>query len=523
MENKNFTPIHFAACDNKILSLENEKENEDFTQDLRASFKLFIADSGSSKFCIFPNFNQGIFTGPQGYVTQISLTRYFSSWCFLQPIFRVISFFEVNMNDDAIQALKTDEIRDMIRKTFPIDTCNPPTLTDTSEGEWSPALGDEGSNIGIYSFTEKVLNDQVKRFFIGVHSGLHYQTVRNFQDHLIQITYKNIEFLEKQNSYEMHNNSSKLETYETILNSGIFKRLNKISKENNRRLATQFARTLKINFKNDVIPLLTPVRSPMFNTTKFETNAQLSKELLKWWPKNGLMYIDSTVKYQIEEDDKDSEIVSRLYTPEEIENSCIGVVYESLKKKIPPEQLSQFNQSFKFNLLEKRETVIPDIECDYNTFRVQNGSLIYYNNCTCTTPDIQDPAFAVVKQLSLSQGYEIFNSMLSQNHVNTNREQHYSWTNNFCNGFPVIYPQIKREDSNLPADFSKFFSFYNGFNKDKMKFPKQLNYVPKQKKIYDDPSFVRDLYPITFIPNMVQLLPEFVYLGGNIHFDSCNF
>lgn len=523
MEQNYFTPITFAGCNKDILNKDNEKQAyAEYHEECKESLKLLLAEAGISHFFIFPNFSLGTLLGPQGYVAEIPSTKLFSSWLFTQPLFRIISFFEIIANEEIVIGFKNEETRDKIRKSFPIETINYPNLTDVAEGNWSPALGSQGSSIGIYSFKENVGNDQVERWFIGVHSGLHYQTNKLLLDALTNISYKNYEMTHRAGMIEP-GEVLKLEKVGSFIHEGLFKRMRNISRENNKKLATQFARILKLNFKTDTFASIASLRTPNLSSHIFDTSPALVKELLNWWPKDVDLFLDSVVLYDVDEENKDPEIVKRLSISKELENAPVGVIFNNLKKKAVTENMESVLNQYKFKCLDKRETVAPVAECDYNTFRIYNNNLYYYNNCTSTLPDIHEPALAVIKQLSLTQGYEIINSKISLNNSSLHFEQSQKWTNDFGNAYPVIFPQMKRPDisaQNSNDVFNKFFSLYNSINKEKDKYPKQIKYVPKYRQKFEEPMFVKDLQPSNFTPNVVQFTPEFVYLGPDINFDS---
>lgn len=510
----------FVGCTIDVFKTDDKKDMDDEFEEKLELLSLFVEDIGMTKIYIFPNFSIGGILGPQGYVAEIHNSRYFSAWMLNQPLFRTISFFEIYCDLPTIlKYLNSDDTRDYIRKGISLETSCYPTLSDTAEGNWAPALGHSNSSIGIYSFEEKVDHEQVTRYFVGVHSGLHYQTCHLLHEKLMEYTYTNSDITNGKNGQEM-------KTVGDVFEDGLLLKMSKISKENNRRLATQFMRMLELrpkDFESQV--LLSESRAITTNLFDSQQNIPLIEEALKWWPKGKYIFRDQQIAYDVEEEERDEEIEKRLKISDALIGAPIGSIFlQSKLKAVSSEEKSGYEKLYKPNIVEKRETICPIIECDYNTFRIKGDHILYYNNCCCTVPTSKEPQLNIVKQLSLTQGYEIYNSNISKNLTQQQFENAGRLPNKFGDGFPVIFLPVKRIDNIKKVDDSIdiFFSYYNGSSKkrDTQKIPKQMKYITKYLKSSDEHHLQQNLFPIDFKPNIIQLLPKFVYLSPDISFDS---
>lgn len=507
--------------------LQTSKDIENLYDEYRESLNHFVQDAGIQRLYKYPNYNPGGLLGHQGYVAMVHTSKTFSSWMFLQQMFGCISVFEVEYIQNVNEFCRSDIKKDSIRKSIQITTPNFPNLTDTVESPWTPALGYNGGLIGCYRFQEKGQNDQVFKDFIIVHSYLHYQTCRLILDELMNITYTNQELGSKLN---LDTTNKTERSIGSVLSDSLLNKGRALSKENNRRLATQYAKILGLKFVDvETKILLTPSRTsenPFHNDPIY---ADLAKEALNWWPQNVPLYIDTMIEYDIEDEEIDDSIYKRLKVSNGVVGLPIGVLFNATKKALSNDALKSFNEKYKAVIIEKRETVQPVAECDFNTFRLLGDYAYIYNNCTCTRPSPKEPMFHVIRQLSLTKGYEIYNSCISIHNKEKHIEEYTKWTNDYGDGFPVVYPQIKRESRNentikFNADtMNIFFSYFTGSSSteegENRKIPKQLQYVPRNSN-QDESIFKKDLYPPDFNPNVVQLLPLFVYLSPDIALDS---
>lgn len=530
-----------SGCTIDLNNIDYNKINDEETNhDYIESLNLLASDAGVSRFYLYPNFNIGGFLGPQGYVAEIHGSKYFSYWMFSQPMFRVISFFEIKYKSNINDFCKDNDIKDLIRLSIPLETPTFPKITDTVDGDWTPALGHNGCSIGIYSSNEKGAIDQINRYFIGVHSGLHYQTDRELHNELMKYAHKNFELLNRTDIAD-NNVKTELRTIHNVFTEKLLINAKNLSKENNRRLATSFAKILDLEFLKAEPTTILGCKT-MFNAfTDTVKHTDLVYKALNWWPSNKILYLDNVIEYEIDEENIDEKIYERIkFKPNE--KMPIGVLYKQSRDDMSRiasnsinannekqtehtmEKINAFKKKYSAPLIENRETILPCVECDYNTFRVINDYMYYFNNCSCTLPNIKEPNLNCIKQLSLTQGYEIYNSRLTQvfDYEQNNAK---TWTNDFGNGFPVVYPQMKRPDT--LAQFNSdtlniFFSYFCGGSQESehLKIPKQLQYIPKMRSINDDSLIQKDLYNADFKPGVVQLLPNFVYLSPDIPFDS---
>lgn len=491
--------------------------------ELKEALMDFMEESGVSKINILPNFSLGNILGPSGYVAELNLNRVFSTSLFHQPLFRFISFFEITFDNEMLLKIKTDEWKDVIRKTIPLHTPYYPKLSDTCTSAWAPALGQYGSNIGIYSFEENVGNERTKRFFIGVHSGLHMETYDLLIHHLtVDILYKNSDII-NQYASALDDNVTKPKTYKDVFNdtSGIMKNMREVARENNRRLAVQFAKTLNIHFKDkEVIPSLSELSIPPSNDT-----FPYALDGLKWWnpPENITsvpLFLDSVIHGDIYEDDVDAVVEARIKPKHELKSMPIGVIYRKLKAHATtPQQQEALKEYNRISFIEKRGTVIPTLESEYNSYRIRGEFLLFYNHCSPTLTDNKYPYTCVIKQQSIFQGYEILNSCLSKNNEEEHRAHSNQWTNSFGNGYPTIPNIEKRKESIVKIENSQagiFFSAYNNISINRKDMPKQVKYVPNYE-YWSDGLVKRDLHNSGFSPNSIELVPEFVYLSPDIH------
>lgn len=518
MELTNSIPINFFACNENILDYKKDEKYNTFNLECKAGFEDFIRESGISKMNVLPNFHIGNVLGPTGYVGEVPLNRAFSFYLFSQPMFREISFFEISMTTDILSTLKTDETKDRIRKIIPLQTPNYPDLQDTHLSSWSPALGYYGSSIGIYSFEEKVGTEQNKRYFIGVHSGLHSQTYDLVADKLIKISYANTDFQEGRVDSDT---IPAIHTYAKVIQDGnrLLHNMKKLAISNNRRLAYVFAGSMGLKFKNgDVHQIPATKRVSMIDTKK---DYNKMEEILNWWPKGAPMYIHSTIAYKWAEEERNIDIEKRLLHDKEMEEIAIGEMYKQCLDTADTEDKRNFLAKFKIDFQERMGEAIPVAECDYNTFRLRPDHIHVYNGCCATDVDQKEPFYNVIKQLSIVQGYEIYNSTISKNNELKHMNEHISWSNKAGNGF-VTVPMLERRQTAQSVSQEKlniFFSLFNDIHPNRKDAPKQMKYVPRAGNISEEAMVRQQLYG-TFQPNIIQLTPEFVYLSPDTLYNT---
>lgn len=521
MESNNSTPIRLFACDESILNYHKEEKHNTFNQECKEGLHDFIRETGMSKMNILPNFHIGNILGPVGYVAEIPLNKRFHFNLFDQPMFREISFFEISVHSDTLLNLKTDENKDRIRKCIPLQTPNYPDLKDDYLSSWSPALGYYGSSIGIYSFEEKVGAEQIKRYFIGVHSGLHSQTYDLLANMLVKLDYANMDIL--QQGTQSESTTPTINTYAKVIqdsNKTLFN-MRKIAISNNKRLAYIFARTLGLKFKNDITYLPVHKRLTMIETKKDYSKVE---EILNWWPKNTPLYINSTIAYKWREDEKNKDIEDRISPSESLEEMAIGEMYKNLLEKADEEKKT-YLKKFEIDFQDKIGEAIPIAECDYNTFRIQTDYINFYNSCSPTTVDPKEPLHSVIRQLSMVQGYEIYNSTISRNDELRHMNEHMSWTNKAGNGFMTLPVLEKRQSNSVLINeekLSTFFSLFNDVSPNRKNAPKQMKYIPRQSHVSEEAMIKAQLFN-GFDPNVIQLTPEFVYLSPDIPHNAVDF
>ncbi len=509
--------ISYGGVPNDIIINSDKSE-------LKEALYNFMEDSGITKINVMPNFSLGSILGPSGYVAEVALNQTFTTAMLHQPVFRFVSFFEILFDNERLTKIKTDDWKDVIRKTIPLSTPFYPRLTDTYDSPWSPALGQYGSNIGIYSFEEKVGNERIKRFFIGVHSGLHLETYDLLMHHLtVQCLYKNSDLINQPNA-SSNGGDAKILTYNDVFgDTGIMKKMRDIAKENNRRLAVQLAKTLSIHFKDrEVINAISEITALHQGDNTHALNA------LRWWkPPESIgaipMYLDSVVYHSIYEDDIDAMVESRIKPKAEIRAMPIGLILRDLRKAATSvQQIDALKEFENITLLEKRGTIIPTIESEYNTYRIKGPFLVIYNGCCPTLTEGKYPYTCVIRQQSIFQGYEILNSTLSKNDQEQHKTESTQWTNNFGSGYPAVPNLEKRKEATVKIETSQaniFFSAYNNIHANRKDIPKQVKYVPSSEN-WSDGLIKRDLYSPLFTPNCIELVPEFVYLSPDIHIKS---
>ena len=520
MELTNCIPLNFYACNESILNAVKDERYATYNQECKEGLDNFIVEAGITKMNIYPNFHIGNILGPTGYVAEIPLGNMFSFYLFNQQLFRQISFFEISITSDFISSLKTDEKKDIIRKVIPLQTTNFPSLSDTPMDSWSPALGYYGSSIGIYSFEEMVGNEQSKRYFIGVHSGLHAQTVDILNEKFIGINYNNhtISNEGKTNNSEV----PKINTYSMVFqdNEKSLTNMRKISIANNRRLAYIFAVSLGINFINNDIKYVNKdtKRLTMIDTKKDHAHTQSA---LQWWPKGVPMFFHSTIAYKWKEDDKNELIEKRIRPSETLQDMAIGELYKNLIDTADTDHRKEILKNLDINFIDKIYEAIPIAECDYNTYRLNQGHVYVYNGCCTTITDQRDYVYNVIRQMSMVQGYQIYNSTISRKDTIKNEEEHKKWSNKAGNGFITVPMLEKRPNNDIPVAVDKlnaFFSLYNDINPNRLSGPKQMKYIPRNGSTSEETAIKNSLHA-QFTPNTIQLTPEFVYLSPDVSYN----
>ncbi len=499
------SPIILSGCHKNPL-LEDES-NMEIIEQLKESLAQFVESAGMSRIYIYPNFSYCNLSGPRGYISEINTQCNFDPFITCQPLFRTISFYEIAPDTD-IKLYLTDECKDKIRKCIPLQTPNYPKLTDGAIGQWSCALGRHGSMIGIYSFEERFQNEQVQRYYIGVHSGIHYQTQDILQQTLTE--------------QAMAADNTKPQKYADIfLKLDTFERLRAISLENNNKLAILFSQVLGLQFyKNEIKPIFTEsMKCPVAITQDHFDN---SFKAYTWWPPNSPAYIDSIIGYEWDEESPDHAIQAKVTPPKEIELLPIGGVLKEQKEAATTEKAKAKIGEVRIKLEDNRRTVAPAFFSEYNTIRMSGDVLLYYNNCCPTTVDVKEANYTVIEQLSVLQGYEVHNSIISQNESDKHNYEYTKWKNKFGDGFPVTKRLYKTngELNILPNQVSVFFSLFNNISPNRVNVPKQLRHFPRPQSTEEEAKLKQDLYPNGFEPNKIQLQPRLVYFSPDINYDS---
>jgi hypothetical protein len=483
------------------------------------SINSFAMDAGIHRMHMYPNFSVGKLLGPQGYVAEIPLSKLFSSWIFAQPIFKVIAFFEIKYSSDILGFKKSNLVKDVIRKGIMLDTPFSPELGDTADSDFSPALGYDGCSVGIYKFEEKSGSEQVTRYFIGVQTELHHQLQKKLNDKLMGITYKNYELMNSRETHDSSNGPIEPMTFKSVLNDPLLTRMKQISRENAKRIADQFRELLNLSFKTaEPILLLSDMQSPTLMQDINYDKTSLSN-IVKWYPISRPLYQDTYIQI-VDEDENDVIVSNRFIAGPGVAGECVGAFAKAYNATEDPLKIGAFN------IIQRRSTVYPTVECDFNTFRIQGDYAVIYNNCTCTVPSSRETAFGVIKQLSLPQGYQIFNTTISSNDRDKHSDEYMKWTNEHGNGFPVVSDLVKRTETNSTFNeetLDIFFSYNTGQSPSKIgqPIPAQLKYIPRDNP-NDSSILAQDCYPPTFNVDSVQFLPEFVYLSPYPLFSSNN-
>ncbi len=512
----------------KIFSGLDEKK----TTEMYHGLHFCLEESGVTDFKIFPNFDFGWLCGPSGYVAVFDKTKMFMDDLFHHDYFRVISAFEVKMmKDEKINIPeKRAEIRNAIRKAIPIETDTPPTLDDNEYGGWGPALGTNGKTIGLLSFDDTDEEEIGKtRWFLVVMSGLHTQTVQMLQNRDIEITLRNRAvtgtFDAGEQLYSKSKHDFRVVTYDDEFEEGGIKdRMLKIAKENNRRLAAIYADAADITLINaprswDETEIRTPGDGNMQITASV---VELMKEAIAWWPNNRIIY-PSTVISSPRGDPEMSEEAKRDLPPIKIRGARIGEFCSLMKKK--EAGFEQILKQHNIKFLEHPLSSEANIETDFNTFRVRDDGIYWYNNCTDTTFDpLNCSSYGVIMQDRLVHGLFIINSKHLENEK-VNRISH-NWKNGCLNGYPVIYPfdpNITRSTNNtalLNSSADRFFSLYHGGggSEGNRAFPKQLQGGYKLREELDIEKVSQDLAGeyTKVMDTKIRLNPRLIYCSPGI-------
>jgi len=500
-----------SHCLRKFVSSTQAKEIKN-DHDAIEVIQNFETSSSCSNLFIYPNYQPAWLQGPSGYVAVLNERRHFTDDIFRCEKFRVITMQEVNIKQAEVNKLLTRvgdlKIEKRLRKCLPIgpDQLSPIHLESNVWDGWSPVLGERGCSIGLYSYQERTEKNTTFRYFIICHSGLPDATYNLLLDrdrdifmsnYLLNLETEHIEDNNKLNSKlaEFNNGSQGGNTRRYIHTYGhefdphyqnenllINQRMLQISKENNKRLILMYSELLDIpltveerhwnsavdggHVQYDVPESSKKIIHSMSGKT-LEGKLRLS---LKWWPVGAPIYsftcipklphvhplaenVSDDLDYHSLKDITGFPLGYALYVIQ-TDADFVGLGYfETLKKE------------FTINFASQPSTFEAMIETDYNTFRSDNlGNILWYNNVTPinTTTDTK----GILVQHRLQNGYECIYS----SHFNPTVSNGITWTNEFANGFPVIYP-YESEDGSVDVtreDLNTFFTLTRGGKSDSL-------------------------------------------------------
>ncbi len=507
------------------LRVYSEGIDENKISEIMLSLRHCLQESSVTDFKIMPNFSFGWLKGPNGYVASFKKDKMFQDDLFKSDYFRVISIAEVLISDLKMSIEKQTEMRSILRKVIPIETETPPNLDDHWYSGWGPALGTNGSYIGLESFEDRDDDASKIRWFIIVVSGLHYQTVQMLQNRDIEISLKNRELNATFDASEQLHMKSKIDlndiTYEEEFKEGGIKdRMLRIAIENNRRLIALYADAIDIPLINTVETFEeTEMIAPEFSMTSI--NKEIMLEAIQWWPKNRIIY-PSTIIYT-PRGDTDISVEAKKTLPRPIIHGAkIGAFCKTFKKE-NPEMFEKLVKNLDLKFLEHPISSKGNVEMDYNTFRRKGDFIIWYNNCADVTFDPENnDTYGIIIQDQIGHGLLCMNCKYFSN--DKVGRPIWAWKNSAMNAYPVIYPYDPNPNRNqnisLVNQEFRFFSLYHGGGTEGNRvYPKQLQGTFKTRKDeLDMEKILDDLvgdYP-KIIEKNIRLGPRLIYLSPGI-------
>ena len=259
---------------------ENSDEINNTLSNYISSLKRTILKTGSTKFCLYPNFEISWLNGPSGFVCEIPKKTPFSNYLFQYPQFRIITFTEIDMDlnmlspyssSSSSSSLNRDDIISQMRLSIPLKSLCPPLLSDDENSGWGFELGENGNMIGLFTVDEQNTKNETikKRIFIGAETGLNSSLMLDIykRDLNIQICNQNIKrnilssFINENNNNIKNNPIFNIGNWELSLDSNLDYLKNNINndKENKNKyigficeekLNEKFILSLNIHKKN---------------------------------------------------------------------------------------------------------------------------------------------------------------------------------------------------------------------------------------------------------------------------------
>ncbi len=426
----------------------------------------FKAFSGIRSICIHPNFQYGGLSGPSGYAAEISPTDTFTSNMFRCEKYRIITLAEIDMTADEWTTEFKKEMESRVRRCIPTTAVSPPLLEDESFDGYGFDLSPRGSLIGIIPIKQMNLLDNKleEHFYIVVDNGPPEETLHKMQEYDETIARKNQTFLEAYGNdiVSSAEHAEKLVTYgEMFYDGSVNDRMLQIQKQRNIRLIIYFAELVGLSLKEQTYAVTNrqdkevEYRVPDALLDLVSKNAHtpiLFEKALAWWPSNApIMPFSCLPIFPHGMTREQLSQYTDLPIPELSGYPLGAALYEIYKEQ--PSVFADISKKHNINFHLHVETFSPNIETDYNTYRVdeRTGMITWYSNCTSTAD-----GGGVLSFKGLDIGYECLNFDLSTGVGGG------SWNNEFLNSYPVVFP-FKPEIRKMPQEsWDKFFSLTAG-------------------------------------------------------------